>query len=312
MFLQNVRIAAEQVAILYIIAVIGLICDKAGIYTESTAKKCTDLLFYVITPAKILQSFFDLEYSPDAVKGLFLAIGCGLLMHGVAALFVTPLYRKSPPEKASVYKFASMYGNCGYMGLPLVDAVLGSEGVFFCSAVIVSFQIFNFTHGVFIMNAGKTENKAKIEPKRLILNPGVLPVLVGLPLFILSVKLPNILDAPVRSLANLNSPLAMLIFGTYISNTNFKSIFKEWRIFTVGLFKLIAMPLAMLAAVKFTGLAGTLGMTLLITSATPSANNTVMFSAKYDRNTGLASQTVAVLSLISIVTLPVMIALGKM
>ena len=92
MFLQNILIAAEQVAILYIMAAIGVICDKTGIYTEKTGKKCTDLLFYVITPAKILESFFTLEYSTETVKGLFIAVGCGLMMHACAALAVSPLF----------------------------------------------------------------------------------------------------------------------------------------------------------------------------------------------------------------------------
>ena len=308
-------IAAEQVAILYIMAVIGIIADKTGIYTEKTGKACTDLLFYVITPAKILESFFTLEYSTEHLKGLFIAIGCGLLMHAIAAGVISAFFNKTKPEQSSVYKFAAIYGNCGYMGLPLVDAVVGSEGVFYCSAIIISFQIFNFTHGVYIMNKGKTEGKSSIDLKKLILNPGVLPVFVGLPVFILKYKLnfevPNLIMSPVSSISDMNSPLAMLIFGTYISNTDFRTIFSQWRILGVALFKLIAMPLAMLAALKLSGLTGALALTLVIASATPSANNTIMFSAKYDRDTSLASQPVAVVSLISIITLPVMIALAK-
>ena len=308
--LNNILIAAEQVAILYLMAVIGAIAAKTGIYTESVAKKCTDLLFYVITPAKILESFFTLEYSTQAVKGLFIAVGAGLAMHAAAALGTLPLFNKSAPEKSCVYKFASMYGNCGYMGLPLVEAVVGKEGVFYCSAVIISFQIFTFTHGVWLMNKDKDEeHKQKIDFKRLILNPGVLPVFVGLPIFMLSVNLPRIILEPVTSIGSMNSPLAMLIFGTFIAGTDFKSIFKEWRIIGCALFKLIAMPLAMLGAIKLFGINGALGSTLLVTSATPSANNTIMFSAKYDNDAGLAAEIVSVLSLLSIITLPVMIAL---
>ncbi len=310
MFLQNTLIAAEQVVMLYLMALVGVIADKAGIYKETTAKKCTEVLFYIITPAKILESFFTLEYSREAVKGLFIAVGAGLIMHGIAALAIAPFFNKSAPDKASVFKFAAIYGNCGYMGLPLVEAVVGKEGVFYCSAVIISFQIFNFTHGVWVMNVGKTENKASIDPKKLILNPGVLPVFIGLPVFLLGAKLPNIVMTPVSSIASMNTPLAMLIFGTYIANTDFRSIFRQWRILGVGLFKLVIMPLAMLLAVKLCGIDGALGKTLVIAASTPSANNTIMFSAKYDRDTGLASQTVAALSFISIITMPVMIALG--
>ena len=130
MFLKNVFIAGEQVIIGYIMAAVGVIAAKTGVFTEKTAKKCTDLLFYVITPAKILESFFTLDYSKEHVKGLLIAVGCGLLMHAFAALITAPFFNKGDPYKSTVYKYAAIYGNCGYMGLPLVDAVVGGEGVF--------------------------------------------------------------------------------------------------------------------------------------------------------------------------------------
>ena len=103
----------------------------------------------------------------------------------------------------------------------------------------------------------------------------------------------------------------MLIFGTYIANTDFRSIFRNWRIFCVALVKLIILPLLLIAAFRAVGITGSLLVALSISAGAPTANNTVMFSAKYDRNTGLASQTVAIVSFISIITLPVMIALAQ-
>ncbi|MCR5149669.1 MAG: AEC family transporter [Clostridiales bacterium] len=311
MFRENILIAGEQVLILYLMVIIGAISDRAGVFTEKTAKKCTDLLFYVVTPAKIIESFLTLEYSDKALGGLFTATGVGLLMHCVSGVIIAPFFKKAPADDAAVYKYACVYGNCGYMGLPLAQAVFGNEGVFYCSAVIISFQIFTFTHGVRIMEKTNGE-KPKIDFKKLLLNPGVIPVFVGLPLFILRAELPNIIMTPVQSIASLNSPLAMLIFGTYIANTNFKSLFKQWRILPVAGYKLIIMPAIMTAIAYFAGLRGTLLCTVVMCSATPPANNTVMFSAKYDRNTSLASQTVAAVSLVSVLSLPAVIAAAQM
>ncbi|MBQ2694292.1 MAG: AEC family transporter [Clostridia bacterium] len=309
MFLQNVLIASEQVAILYVLVAIGAIADKVGIYTEKVAKSCTDLLFYIITPAVIIQSFCTLEYNPDTVKGLFTAIACGFVLHIVSAAISSLVFNKCNMDEGCIYKYSCAYGNCGYMALPLAGAVLGEEGVFYCSAVIISFQIFSFTHGIYTINKGG--EKVKFDFKKLILNPGVISVIIGLPLFLLSVKLPNIIASPMNYIASLNTPVAMLIFGTYIANTNFKTIFKNWRIFAVALVKLIILPLILLAAFRLVGISGTLLVALSISAGAPTANNTVMFAAKYDRNTGLASQTVAVVSFISIITLPVMIALAQ-
>lgn len=311
MFLQNVLTASEQVAILYVLVAVGAIADKIGIYTEKVAKSCTDLLFYIITPAVIIQSFCTLEYNPQTARSLFIAILCGFILHIVSGAISSLVFNKTNKDEACIYKYSCAYGNCGYMALPLAQAVLGEEGVFYCSAVIISFQIFSFTHGIYTITKGMEGEKVKFDLKKLIVNPGVISVIVGLPLFLLSVKLPVIIDSPLNYIASLNTPVAMLIFGTYIANTDFRSIFKNWRIFAVAIVKLIILPLVLMAGFRLAGITGTLLAALSISAGAPTANNTVMFAAKYDRNTGLASQTVAVVSFISIITLPVMIALAQ-
>ncbi|MBQ6267923.1 MAG: AEC family transporter [Clostridia bacterium] len=311
MFLQNVGIAARQVLILYLIVAVGFLADKCKVFTEPTARRCTDLVFYIVTPAKILESFFNLAYSPETAKRLFIALGCGFVLHAVAALISAVAFRyKCPAERACIFKYASTYGNCGYMGLPLTEAVAGEEGVIYCSAVIITFQVFTFTHGVYLMNMGKPE-AAKFDPKKLVLNPGVLAVAVGLPIYLLSPALPQVVTAPVSYIAALNTPLAMLIFGTFIANTDFKSIFREPRMLEVGLIKLFLLPAIMLAGMRLCGLTGTLLTAIIVTASAPSANNTVMFAAKFDRDAGLASQVVAIVSILSILTMPLMIAAAQ-
>ena len=227
--------AAEQVAVLYIIVAVGVIADKTGLYTEKVAKSCTDLLFYIATPAMIINSFFTLEYNSQTAKGLFIALGCGFILHFVSAALPELIFLRCPKDRACIFKYAAAYGNCGYMGLPLAGAVAGEEGVFYCSAVIISFQIFSFTHGVYIMNKREKGGRAKFDLKMLLLNPGVVSVIVGMPVFLLSLKLPTVVTAPVQHIANITTPMAMLIFGTYIANTKFSSMFKEWRIAVVAL-----------------------------------------------------------------------------
>lgn len=312
-FFDNMLLAAEQVAILYVIVAIGVLGDKTGLFTEKTARLCTNLLFFIITPAVIVRSFLAIEYEPRKAGGLFIAIGCGLLMHTIAALMNMPLFRKGDKSKNAVYKFACVYGNCGYMALPLADAILGPEGVFYCSAVIMSFQMFVFTHGIYIMSEADENGKRTFRFSKLIVNPGSLSVLVGLPLFLLDLgdSIPAIFIRPVQYIASMNTPLAMLIFGTYLANVRVKKVFADKRVFGVALMKLLVLPVVMLCLYKLFGISGVLLSSLAISASAPPANNTVIFAAKYDKDTVLASQTVAVVSFISIATMPFMIALTK-
>lgn len=303
MFLDNVLIAARQVGILYIMVIIGVVCDKLGLFTEKTGKACTDLLFYIITPCVIINSFFTSEFTKESGTKLLIALGCGFLLHFIAIAINTPLFSKGDKDENCVYKYGAIYGNVGYMTLPLTQAILGSEGVFYCSAVVMAFNVVSFTHGVFMMDRSKG-----FDAKKLILNPGVIAVLIGLPFYLFRISLPEIISKPVDFIAGTQTPIAMIIFGTFLANAQLKSIFTRKKIFLVALSKLIVLPAVMITIYKLMGLSGTLLVALAISSCAPSANNTVMFSAKYDKDTRLASQLVAMVSFISIITIPLIIA----
>lgn len=304
MFFENVKIAAQQVGILYIIVLVGVICDKVGIFTEKTAKATTDLLFYIITPCVIIKSFLTQEFTKETGLSLLTAVGFGFLLHFVAIGLNTLIYLKSDKEKNCIYKYSSIYGNVGYMTLPLTEAILGSEGVFYCSAVVMAFNVVSFTHGVYMMN----RNPGGFNFKKLIFNPGVISVAIGLPLFLLKVQLPEIIYQPIDFIALTQTPVAMLIFGAFLAHTKLGDVFKHKKIFLVALSKLILLPAIMIAIYKLAGLGGTLLVALTISSCAPTANNTVMFAAKYNKDTSLAAQVVAIVSFISIITMPIIIA----
>ncbi len=306
MFLDNLFTTAQQVFILYILIAVGFFADKAGLYTEKASKLNTNLLFYIVTPMVIVNSFLTIDNSPENLKNFGIAALCGVLLHVIGIILIIPLYRKTEKSKAGIYRYACMYGNCGYMALPLANAVLGAQGAFYCSAVIMVFNIFSFTHGIYIMGA----QKGGFNFKKLLINPGTIGVTLGLPLYLLGIKLPTVLATPISSLASLNTPIAMLIFGTYIAHTDLKTMFTDKRIYGVAAVKLLAIPLIMIALFKVTGIDPTLATAISVSASAPCANNTVILAGKYDLDTGVASKTVALVSFLSILTMPVMIALA--
>ncbi len=309
MFIQNMSMAAQQVAILYLIVAVGFIADRIGIFKQTTAKLSNDLLFYVITPVVIVQSFLNMEFNKETISSFLLAFVCMFTTLVVGIFIVIPFFRKDK-DNSSIYKYAVSYGNMGYMALPLCQSLLGSEGVFYCSAGVVAFNILSFVHGIWLMKKG-TENDEGFKIKTIILNPGVLSVAVGLPLFISGIELPQIINGAVTHIANLNTPLAMIFLGTYIANSDLKVMFKQGQNYLVAFLKLLVLPSIMFCIFKLIGLSGTIITACMISASVPSATNTVMFAAKYGKDTGVASTVVAFCSLLSVLTIPVMIALSR-
>ena len=301
--------ALTQVIILYIIAVIGFICHKTGLFTEKAARMTTDLLFYIVTPAAIIRSFVEMEFSKENLKSLWMALFGTFLFHIIAIVLSQLAYIKSKGDNTAILKFGAVYGNVGYMGLPLSQAIIGTEGVFYSSAAIITFNIMAFTHGIIIMTKGDKDKK--FDFKSLLINPGRVAIVIGLPLFIFSVKLPQIAASPLNHIANLQTPLAMLMFGTFLATADWASIIKEKRIMLTAFIKLIALPLLTFVSLKALGFSGALLVSCVLVASAPTATNTVLFSAKFNKNTSLASSMTAIISLASVITMPIMIALAQ-
>ena len=309
MFFSNMLAAAQQVFTLFLIVAVGFAADRLHVFTQDIAKKSNDLLFYIITPTVIIQSFMNMDFSWETAGSFGIAFLCMTGTLTVGILLAIPFFNKCG-ENSAVFKYAVSYGNMGYMALPLCQALLGSEGVFYCSAGVVAFNILCFTHGVWVMT--KDKENSSFDFKKLFFNPGVISVLIGLPLFIFDINLPDIFVNAIGHISNLNTPVAMIFFGTYIANTDLKKMFKVKENYMVAFLKLIVMPLIMFGIFKLVGLTGTIITACIISASVPSANNTAMFAAKYGKDTGVASQVVSLDSALSVITIPIMIALSKL
>ena len=300
------KTAAIQVGILYILVLVGFICDKVGLFTEQASKLTIDLLLYIVTPCMIVNAFLNMDATAALIRKFFIALGLMFLTHFLAIALDLPFFHGKDPQNP-VFKYASIYGNVGFMGLPLAQAVIGNEGVLYCTGGLIAFNVITFIHGFKVMG-GK---EYRLNFVRLIANPGVISVLIGLPLFLLKVQLPVLITQPISLIAGLNAPVAMIIFGTYLANTNLLTMFLEKKIYLVVLLKLIVLPLVCIFGYRLLGITGPLLVACAITACVPSGNNTFMFASKFHKNAGKASQIVALVSLFSIFTMPVMIALAQ-
>ena len=164
-----------------------------------------------------------------------------------------------------------------------------------------------FIHGIKLM-AGRHYH---MDWRKLVFNPGVISVLIGLPLFLFHAQLPTVIAKPIEYLGNLNAPLGMLIFGAYLAHTDLKTIFREKRIYLVALLKLVVLPGVCILLYRLIGVRGVLLVACCITACVPSGNNTFMFASKFHKDVGVGSKTVALVSAFSVVTMPLMIAAAQ-
>ena len=148
----------QQVLVLFILIGVGALLTKIGMITENGAKTMTDVVLYAVTPCVIVNAF-QREYQPAMLGGLLVALLAAFLTLLFSVLLAELLYRKRDIDRGVVLKFALVFSNCGFMALPLQEAVLGEDGVFYGAAYIAVFNLFMWTYGLIVMGR-RTSPKA--------------------------------------------------------------------------------------------------------------------------------------------------------
>ena len=306
MFLDNLKTIAVQVAILYLIAGIGFVTDKVKIFRQTDAKRLIDLIFNVILPIAIIHTFMTMEYSREHVKGILIAFICSFATHIFGTVIALLTFRKRSYKERGIYHYATILSNAAFLALPLAKGVIGNEGIFYCSVYVAVFNIIAFTVGIYEISG----HEAKLDLKKNILNPGTISVIIGLPLYFLQLDIPYFISYPMELVGNCNAPLAMIVFGTFLANSNFKNMFAKKEIYFVSFLRLLFIPLCMIGIFYLFGVRGNLLVAMAISSSAPTATNTAMYAAKYNNDTALGSEIAAQSSVLSIATMPIVVAIA--
>lgn len=292
----------HQTIILFLLILVGVVCAKTGLLDTEKSKTLSTILIYVVSPAVIINGFQQ-ELTSAHLFGLLMSLLLSIAGYLVAVLLSKALVRPTESYDYAVARFLIIFPNCAYMGIPLISGLFGTEGVFYLSAHFAMFNLVAFTHGVLLM----TQGKEKIRLHHIV-SPPLISVAVGLVLFLLRVRLPELLSQPVGLLAGMNSPLAMLIAGVSISKTNFAGLRKNLlRILGITSVKLLAVPLALCAICAFLPIDPIVRLTAIVAMACPSAALSIIFAVKYEHDDVFASEVFTVTTLLSVATLPLVI-----
>ncbi len=303
---ESFLMIAEQVLVLFVLIAVGFACGKKGLLTEHASKKMTDIVLYVVTPC-VMISAFQREFSFELLsKTVIAAVVAALII--VGSIFISFLiFRDKNEARKKVLRFSVVFSNCGFMSLPLQKAILGTDGWFYGSIFVAVFNIFVWTYGLVSMSG----DMKQLSIKKLAFNPGIVGVTVALILFVCKITLPNVISLPVEYLSSLNTPLPMLIIGFYLSRANLKKAFGNRRVYLAMLIRLIVIPTAAMLAMVLLKLDGTMTVAFIIASAAPTAATTTMFAAKFNRDSELSVSIVAASTLVSILTMPPIVALAQ-
>ncbi|MFQ8600828.1 MAG: AEC family transporter [Oscillospiraceae bacterium] len=305
--MQAAGVVANQVLIMFLLMGVGILTEKLRMIRYAAASQINNFLLLIVMPCVILNAY-QIEFKVELLEGLLLAFLLALFSHAIGIVVSMLLARRKPDAKYRIERFAMVYSNCSFMAIPLLQAVVGSEGVFYGSAYIAVFNLFMWTHGIFLMS-GERSMKAV---RKALLNPGVISVAAGLILFFTPFRFPYVVGQVTGYIASLNTPLAMLLTGIFISRSGIKSAFSDKKVYFISAVRLLLIPLLVLGVIWVLPAPGIVRTACIISAACPCAASCSMFALRYKQDVSYSSKMITVSTLLSVLTLPVMILLAGM
>ncbi|MCL2620161.1 MAG: AEC family transporter [Defluviitaleaceae bacterium] len=281
-----------------IMMAIGLIARKTRLINDEISGGMSKILVNITLPAMLIMGM-QREFSAQL-------LGSGLMVLGLTATqillfcgfgFLVARLLKFPKEKRGAFGSAVAFGNVGFMGIPIIVAILGYEALFYAAIAQIPFNLLLFSLGTGIMS--KSEVKTKFRP-----NTAFIAAFVGLGIFLTGWQIPDPISITLQHLGNMTTPLSMLIMGAMIAKQPPKKLVGDKTVLVLAMIKLIAVPtITWLALRHFISDPLALG-TLIVLGAMPTAVMVVICAKENAPAVEYASKAVFVTTVLSLLTLP--------
>lgn len=300
---MNFKVVIMQIISLFILIAVGYFLRRSKHLDKKETGAISKLLLDVILPAMLISSL-QIDITAKML-GNFTDLFLYWIAFYLTLIFLASIISKLFPiseDKKTVIKFFLIFGNVGYMGLPVIDVIFPENGIFFGSIGVVVFNIFLWTYGANLFLRSNKEKKINI---RDIFNNGVIAIIIGLFLMLMEIELPTAIMTAIDMLAQATFPLSMLVIGSGLAQIKISGIFKDFNIITYSTLKLLIIPAAALMILNYFNIADPIKSILVLQIAMPAAANGVIFAERYDGNYVFAAESLFLSTLMAAISIPI-------
>lgn len=299
---MDLTVIINGVIALFLIMLIGVYGSKRKIITPTINKGLTNILLEISLPCLVVSSFiFDMndDLKSNIIKCFIYSPISLIITMIVSYIALYPI--KS--DKKIIMQFANVFLNCGFVGFPIIYSIFGNEGIIYASIFNMFFTIAVWTYGVMLFNG----NIDKKDLKKVLLNPSIIAVIIGLIIMIFKINIPDVLYSTLELVGGLTSPLSMIIIGVILGNANILKYLKDYTIYYSSLLKLILLPCILILVSRIINDTSMVSKTLIIITAMPAAAMTSILAENFDKEKEYSAVIVFITTLIFLVTFPMLL-----
>ena len=290
----------QQMVIMFLFIVTGFFCGKKNIISESVSKSFSWIILNLANPALILNAAIQ---NCTTVKlsslGYVFVLSLILYLSLIILGEIIPRLMKIQKADRGIFRLMIVFSNIAFMGFPILNTTFGSKAVLYASVFQFPFNLLIYTYGIKVMDSENGEFRIS-----KMLNSGIIACSLSLLIYLVKFRCPFILSQSLIYMGNMAMPLSMLVIGTSLLSFNMRNLFMDPILLVFSFLKLIVIPSAVLLLAKHILDDSLIFGVLLVMISTPVASMCPLMAQQYGGNHSLASKGVAVTTLLSVLTMP--------
>lgn len=317
---MSISVVIQQMMIIFILILMGMLLYKREMLSEMTARQFSGLIVNLTNPALLICSALR-EGPKVSLQELGRALTVDLVIYAVliAASFLLPYILRVPDRCHYAYQMLTVFGNVGFIGIPLASAVLGTESLIFVSIYNLLFNVLIYTFGMSILQrasirqaAGRQEELSEEASgsrqngrwKKLI-NVGTISAVATIFLYLSDFHAPQVLSSTLTYIGQTTTFLSMLVLGVSVAQMTLRDIFSHPRLYGFILLRQILLPIGCILLLRPFLESELLLHTTVLMLAVPAGNMPLMLSKQLHVETDTISQGIILTTVLSLVTIPV-------
>jgi predicted permease len=267
--------------------------------TRKTQDVLSNLMVYIVLPFSILggsANKADFSHVINMLWGFVISFGYYVVVIS-SGLFVMKL-RRRPSPNGKVNLTMLTFANVGFLGMPVAQAVLGADGLFYASIFNLSFQVLFYSAGLRLLTNGDFNMRAFVK------NPATIALLLFMVFYFTPLSIPAPLLSAITQVGSMLTPLSLIVLGGALYNVKLKSLWSDSRAWIIAAGRLCLIPLALTLILKLLGFSGAMPAAYVITFAMPTGTLIVVFSQKYHTDEEFVARAVALQTVLIFLTIP--------
>ena len=291
----------QQMGILFVYMMIGYVAGKKEYFDQEFGKKLSWLVVNVANPMLAISAVVNNE-EQIAKKDFYVTVLLAICFYAFFLILAQILPRLIGVQNSDigVYKMMTTFNNIGFMGFPVIAAAYGNGALIYAVPFSIMFNILCYTWGIQTLCGGGEKGNWK-----RIINIGTISGIISIVLFFMQIPVPKMICSLSAGLSNLTGPLSMLVIGISIAAMELKDLFTDVKLLKFALIKLLAVPVAAMLLVCQVIDNRLICEVFLVMMATPAASMCAMLSQQYGGDYELAAKGVALTTILSVVTMPI-------